>query len=103
MVNLGDLAKLANPNEKEFARKVVQPDKLDLIILFKISLIDQLSVKPIYLDNKREANQDIFDRLDFALTNHHCLNKYPNANLTNIPIIGSDDALILLTMFSSSS
>lgn len=40
MVNLGDLAKLANPNEKEFARKVVQPDKLDLIILFKISLID---------------------------------------------------------------
>lgn len=53
--------------------------------------------------NKRKADQAIFGIYDRALVNLYRLNQFPNINLTNLPIIGSNHGPILLNMPLSSS
>lgn len=48
--------------------------------------------------NKTKADKDIFARLDQAPVDHIWSYLYPDAVLTNLPIVKSDHAPILLNM-----
>ncbi|PNT72286.1 hypothetical protein BRADI_2g42313v3, partial [Brachypodium distachyon] len=50
--------------------------------------------------NKRFSSKLVFERIDRCLANAYWTCLFPNANVYNLPIILSDHALVLTTLYS---
>nr|XP_011459346.1 PREDICTED: uncharacterized protein LOC105349933 isoform X1 [Fragaria vesca subsp. vesca] len=97
---VGDFNIIASLDEKLGGNQVITNFMLNFVTFLNNANLTSLNASgvPFTWTNKHKDDTLIYERLDRACVNANFLNKFPNANLENLSIIGSDHGPICLTM-----